>query len=167
MAFGMECIFGTYTVTFAGVAMGVMDGGEQGVPTIVTQSMGKEITNTDLYGDQLLGYIYRGMRARIMLHCREAENAAVRSALWPWSTEGRQGVIGQDGYDLSAAVVLTAVAGTPAATKPASLTASKCVIKPGFDVARAFGPVERTVKLEMDLMTYNVAANTPGLYTRT
>ena len=167
MAFGMTAIFGQYTVTWSGTSLGIMQG-DQGVPTIASRGMGRMIDNSDAYGDMQLGGIYRGVRSRAMMRCLEYKTGSIAAA-WPWGADGvavvaTTGPIGRDLYDMSAALVLTVVAGTPAATSPASLTASKTLLAPDFDVQLMFGPVLREVPLEFILFPYT-STNTV-LYTK-
>src|SRR5689334_14423085 len=71
----------------------------------------------------------------------EEYKAGPISAWWPYSaTLGRMGVIGRLMYSISAALVLTAVAGTSASTSPATLTASKAILLPGFGTRLMYGP---------------------------
>lgn len=80
----------------------------------------------------------------------EANAASIPTILWPLSgTVGSMGVIGilDSGKWLS--LVLTAVAGTPAAATPATLTAARTLIKENFNVRQTFAPKLRTVPLQL------------------
>jgi hypothetical protein len=67
---------------------------------------------------------------------------------------GVMGVIGRLRYDLSQALVLTAIAGTPAASSPATLTASQAILAANFPWKLLFGPTLRKFPLRMDLLPY-------------
>jgi hypothetical protein len=162
--FDGESIAGRYTATWNAVALGIMYGDDPGIPTIVTRNMVRLIDNTDRGGDMVMGGVYRGVRGRALMRCLEAYKAGVLAAKWPWGADGKVGVIGRDPYDLAQALVLTAMAGTPAATKPASLTASKAVIAPDVDIKDTYGPILREVPLEFLLMPYDASGDT--LYTK-
>lgn len=168
MAFGMTAVFGQYTVTWNATSLGIMQG-EQGVPTIVTRGQARMIENSDAYGDMQLGGPYRGVRGRAMMRCLEYKAGTIAAA-WPWGSDGvavvaTSGPIGRDIYDIAQPLVLTAIAGTPAAASPATLTASKTLLAPDFDVSLLFGPVLREVPLEFVLFPFT-STNTV-LYTKT
>ena len=107
--------------------------------------------------DKTIDAIHRGADWYMSMICMEYKSG-VTAALWPFnSTLSREGVIGRLYYDMSLALVLTAVAGTPAATSPATLTASKAIIAPGFNARLTFGPTLRTVPLRFLLLPYIVS----------
>ena len=131
---------------------------DDGIPTLEPTIKAQPIANADAYGDTTIDAIHRGADWYCSMVCMEYK-AAVLSALWPFSaTLGRLGVIGRLYYDMSAALVLTAVAGTPAASSPASVTASKAIIAPGFSNRLTFGPTLRFVALRFLLLPYIVSS---------
>jgi hypothetical protein len=154
---GETIIDGQYTVTLAATTLGIMKA-DDGVPTLEPNIKAQPIAGTDAYGDTTIDAVWRGADWYCSMICMEYR-AGVLTALWPFSaTMGRLGVIGRLFYDMSSALVLTAVAGTPAATSPASLTASKAIIAPGFSNRLTFGPLVRTVPLRFLLLPYIVSS---------
>ena len=118
-----------------------------------------------------LGGVYRGARGRAVMRAQEV-NAGVLAAAWPWGSDGQIGVIGRDLFDISKGIVLTAVAGTPAAVldAPASLSSSHAIISPDFDISDAFGPILRETPLEFTLLSYPLNDSPGGpqlLYVKT
>lgn len=149
---GATFIAGQYTVTYNGVAMGIMEG-DDGVPTIEQTSHGEEIRNTDAYGKSLIDVIYQGADWFAQYMCMEYKAGPI-SAFWPFGAVGVMGVIGRIEQDLAAALVLTAIAGTPAAASPATLTAAKAILAPGFNTKLLYGPTLRKVPIRQVLLPY-------------
>lgn len=161
--YGGTILGGQYTVTWNGVALGLMQG-DEGVPTIVTRASARMVENTDGYGDGQLGGHYRGVRGRAMMRCLEY-TAGVIAAMHPWGTDGAAGVVGRDLYDLAQSLVLTRVVGQSASLVPATVTALKALQAPDADVTQKYGPLVREAPLEFVLFLNGAA---PGvLYTKT
>lgn len=154
MPAGSETIIaGQYTVTYGGVALGIFEGDAQ-VPAIEWVHKTEPIANTDAYGKTTIDHIGQGLDAFFSGTCLEYKAGPI-SAMWPLSTTlGRLGVIGRLYYDIAAALVLTAIAGTPAVTSPATLTASRSILAPGFNVKLLYGPTLRKVPLRLQLLPY-------------
>lgn len=109
----------------------------------------------DKYGDSIIDGAYRG--GDCFLLCTFIEwNANVRAVLWPFNADF--GVMGQCGRlmtDLAKEMVLTAEAGSPAATEgPATITASKAILAPENDVEVLFGNDSRDIPVLLQLYPY-------------
>jgi hypothetical protein len=153
---GETLVVGPYTATWNSVALGVFEG-DAGLPSLEHQAAGEDVGNTSAYGRTVIDSVYLGANWFSSFTCIEYKAGPI-SAFWPYhATLGRLGTIGVLLYTLSQALVLTAVAGTSAATAPATLTASKSILLPGFTPRIMFGPKLRTVPLRMRLFPYDSA----------
>lgn len=162
---GETLVCGQYTVTWNSVALGIMLG-DSGLPVIEGSNTGEPVGNTDTYGKSMIDAIYQGGNFFASMTCAEYKTGSI-AAWWPFSTLGQMGVIGRLYYGLSQALVLTAVSGTPAASSPASITASKAILAPGFSSRLIFGPTLRNVPLRFQLFPYLVGGSTPGWWSTT
>ena len=112
-------VSGAYTATYNAVAVGMTEDGFK-----LNQSISQEnIDKSDLYGDTLLDFIYRGGQAFIQ-YTGKAYKAGAITPLWPWGSMGvvatSAAPIGRLASDVAKSLVLTAVSATPAATAPAT-----------------------------------------------
>jgi len=150
---------GEYTMTYAGAPCGLVTSGGQHLRFRPSK---KKINDTATYGDTLIDGIYRGMNAQLMVTFKEW-TVAVKQAIWPYSAggpgagfDGTLGIIGRLDSDISQGIVLTAVAGTPAALNgPATFTALRPILADGNDLDIPFGPDETDVPVVFDLMLYD------------
>lgn len=168
MPFGNESIIaGAYTATWNGVALGIFEG-DSGLPTLSHQIMAQNIDNTSLYGRALIDAVFQGMAVSFQMVCMEYKAGTVAAAFPQNAVMGRMGTVGRLHYaSLAAALVMTAVAGTPAAASPATLTAPKTCLAPGVDVSLAFGPVVRTVPLRLVSFLADVGGGNSGFFSTT
>lgn len=154
---GESLLAGQYTVTWNSVSLGIMEG-DQGVPTISQQTAAEMVGNTDAYGKSNIDGIYQGANWFAQFTCMEYRAGSI-AAFWPYGTLGVMGTIGRLLYSLSAALVLTAIAGTPAAATPATLTASRAILAPGYNTQLLFGPTLRKVPIRQMLFPYSSGGN--------
>lgn len=165
MPVGSETLIcGQYTVTYAGSAMGIMEG-DAGVPTIEYINHTEPINNTDKYGKTTIDDIYQGADAFCAFMAMEYK-ASTKAAWWPWGTFAQLGVIGRLGFNISSALVLTAIAGTPAAASPASITASKSLMASGNNTRLLYGPTLRKLPIRLRLYPFDSGGNV-ALWTET
>jgi hypothetical protein len=150
-------IAGQYTVTYNGTSCGIMEG-DAGVPTIEATNHAEPVNNTDAYGKSMIDAIYQGGDHFASFQCMEYKAGSI-AAFWPFGALGVMGVIARLYYDMSSALVLTAVAGTPAANSPATLTASKSIIAPGFNGRLLYGPTLRKVPIRLALLPFSSTGN--------
>ena len=159
-----ELVVGSYVVTFDGASVGIFQGDPGSLPAITRTPHSRPITPTDRYGgskiDSIrLGYDY--MFEGVLMEY--PKGLPILQAMENW---GLLGLIGGLKYLAAKALVLTAVAGTTAATAPASITASKAVPADNHPVRLIYGPELRVVPVRLDLLPYlNVA--TPVCLTQT
>lgn len=81
----------------------------------------------------------------------EYDAAGVATAMWPYNaTKWTMGTVGRTdvGSSLVKQIVLTAVAGTPAAAAPATMTFPKSILREGFPIELLFAPDLREVPLQ-------------------
>ena len=158
MPVGSETIIcGQYTLTLGGTALGIMNG-DEGVPTLeFVGPLVKPIDNTDAYGDMEIDGILRGVKVFAQMTCLEYKAGPI-AAVWPYGTIGLAGVIGRLAYNVSAALVMTSVTGTPSVATPATLTASKALLAPNFAARLRYGPVLREVPLRFHLYPYLISS---------
>ncbi len=79
----------------------------------------------------------------------EYNAAAVATLMWPLGAIWNMGVIGILDSGKWQSLILTAVAGTPAAATPATLTMARSILKENFPVKLLFAPKLRTVPIRM------------------
>lgn len=143
----MAFIAGTYTATWNSLALGQSEDGY----TTSHQFFWDQIRG-DAYGETPQDAVYRGGEFDISWRSIDYDAAGIQTAMWPFSaTIYTLGVPGRTaiGSSIAKSLILTAVAGTPAATKPATLTLTNAAIKEGFPVELLYAPRLRTVPLRM------------------
>ncbi|MDE2097165.1 MAG: hypothetical protein KGL39_07955 [Patescibacteria group bacterium] len=146
---GEELIDGQYTVTWNSSAAGIMEG-DAGVPTIEQVNYGEAVNNTDAYGKTTIDSIFQGADWFAQFTCLEAPKGL--ALFWPFGTFGTMGVIGRLYYGMAESLILAAIAGTPASSSPASVTATKAILAPGFNTRLLYGPTLRKTPIRMILL---------------
>lgn len=163
---GESIIVGQYTVTWNSVAMGIMVG-EEGLPTIYQFQRSKPINKTDKYGATKIDSVYLGKDYVAEYLCQEYKTGTI-AAYDPYgSSFGLLGTIGRLKYNLAQALVLTVVAGTPAAGSPNTLTANKAILADDHQGKLVYGPEVRTVPIKQDLLLYDTGSGVYGAFTQT
>lgn len=158
MPVGSESLIsGPFTATYASVALGVFEG-DSGLPTIERVDSAEDVGNTSAYGKAVIDSIFQGSNFTCQFTCLEYKSGPL-SAFAPYhATFGAMGTVGVLLYSLAAALVLTAVSGTSASATPATLTASKAILLPGFAARLVYGPTLRKVPLRLRLFPYLVTS---------
>lgn len=167
MSLGSEAFMvGQYAVTYNAIALGLMEG-EEGVPTLIQRLLSKKINSSDKWGDMLIDAIRRGVDFQLKMVCLEALKAS--GAIWPFgSTQGLLvSPLGTLHTALAKTLVMTALAGTPAATSPATRTATKALLASDHVAEIQFGPMVRAVPLVFDLFPYDTGAGVMGHFVDT
>jgi hypothetical protein len=156
-------VAGAYTGTWNAVALNYT---RQGFNIGMVQKA-ERVEETDLYGETLIELIYRGAAVTVDTICKVYANA-LRAVFWPWT--GTLGAvytaalpIAQLGSAQTAALVLTSVANTPAASTPATLTVGKAILSPGQNMAIIFNSMLREVPMRWDALLSD-AAGTGSLF---
>lgn len=159
---GEAIIDGQYTVTWNGLAMGIMEG-EEGVPTIEQILLSTPVNRTDKYGKTKIDSIHMGKDYTCAFLCMEYTKAI--GCFDPFGAAfGQLGQIGALKYALSEPLVLTVVAGTPAVGSPNTVTAGKAIIADEHRGKLKFGPAIRTVPILLDLLPYVLQGSTVGAF---
>ena len=153
---------GTYTPPAgAAAALGITETGYR----IGQQFRYQEINETDVWGETTIDVIFRGQRCEIGGIFDEV-NAPLFRLMFPFTgtvtptgaTNLQAGVVGGLGSDSAGAVVLTAVAGTPAASTPATQTFPLVIPAPGFDFERVFNSKLRQTPFRLLALPKNFGA---------
>lgn len=128
------------------------------------------INQSDIFGDTLFDAIQRGADVQLSYESR-VYAAGATGPFWPYAG----GVMGQiyttavplstNIRSLAQALVLTAVANTPAAAAPASLTASKAILAPNFRGELLFDSKARSVPVTLQLLPYEGTSGTLVAFT--
>ncbi len=143
----MAFIAGPFTTTWNALACGQA---EDGYTT--SHQFFWELIRGDSYGEAPQEGIYRGAEMDISWRAVDFSAAAMQTAFWPASaTIYTMGVPGRSavGSSMAKALVLTAVAGTTAATVPATLTLTNTILKENFPVDLVYAPRLRYVPIRM------------------
>lgn len=143
-------IAGAYTGTYNSVAVGPTQKGFE-----LSQSFKTElIDETDQWGLTVIDAVYRGGEAFLQFESRTYK-AGATTPFAPWGALGvvatTTAPIGRLASNVAAATVLTAVANTPAAAAPASLTASLSLLAENFDGKLLFDSRLRNVPVRLRL----------------
>ena len=151
----MGFIAGRFTATLGASALGQTRDGF----TVESSLFEQDITG-DALAQTVQDTVLQG--AEMFVGCTGIEyNAAgMQNAFWPLSaTIYDMGVIGRLRSAVADSLVLTAVAGTPAAAVPATATFLLAMLAAGFPVGLLFAPALRTVPLR-----FRVLPNSSGVF---
>jgi len=159
MAFGTWA-FGPYTVDYTPA------GGEKTAVGLLEQhiTMNQPAFAQDVmasrYAESVIDGIYRGGNVFVQLILKEWKTGS-KNVMWPFdATLGQSGKIGRAMSDIAGSLLLTAIAGTPAANNgPATRTFPLACFSPGHNKEVLFGNVERNVPIIMQCYPAEV---TPG-----
>lgn len=152
----MSSIAGAYTAAWNSNSVGKADSGIR----LIARNHQIPV-RSDYYGDSLLDLIYRGQDVSVMLTSQEY-SSGIAAGAWPWdSTFGMTGTHGTMacGSGKALPLVLTAVAGTTAASTPASLTGSRAILQEGHTLELLYANQLRQVPLAWNLLPYTDGGN--------
>ncbi len=164
-------IAGAYTATYnrKGAGAAALNYTRQGFNLNFTQK-GERIEETDLYALTLIDIVGRGAGLTIDTICK-VYSTAVTGALWPWATP--LGTVYTGALPLATlasttpdVIIFTAVAGTPAAASPATLT-SKVTLSPDNANSFKLDSTLREVPLRCDSLLIDSPTGTGTLFTAT
>jgi hypothetical protein len=135
--------YGPYTATYGGNSIGEFEGSLEHFQIGHAREY-----RASRFGDSPVGGIYTGMSCLFMARLKEW-TAFTRAAMWPYDTLlGDSGVIGRAMEDMASILILTAVAGTPAATNgPATRTYPLAILMPEHNQQVILGTEQRDVPL--------------------
>lgn len=141
----MSFIAGQYTATYNSLPLGQTADGYR-----LSHQFFKRLITGDAWGEAPQDGVYRGASVEIGYTLIEYNAAGARAAFWPYANAFLDmGIVGRldVGSNIAKGLVLTAVAGTPAATAPASLSFTNAILKEGFPVELLFAPDLRDVPI--------------------
>lgn len=137
----MSFIAGQYTATLGGSTLGQINGGQT-----IEHTVFKRIITGDNHAKAAQDAVYQGEDVFIQYLLMEYNATSARAAFWPYgSTYLTGGIRGRLDSAIYASLVLTALAGTPAAAAPATITCAKTILAEGFPVGILFAPDLREV----------------------
>lgn len=151
----MSFIAGQYTATLATNALGQTKEGWR----VEHQFFKRKIQGDNLAkSDQ--DAVWQGGNVFIKGTLLEYNATGALAAFWPYGTAYlSMGVMGRLDSAIAGVLVLTAIAGTPAAAAPASITMNKVILAEGFPVDLLFYPDLREVPLRLQSYPY-ISSNT-------
>lgn len=124
----MTFVAGPYTGVWNSLALGIT---EDGFDWELQE--GEEQITGDNMGDTIQDHVYRGHFLNIETVLEEFDTAALPTILWPFhATLGTHGQAGVLGTSKAKPLVLTAVLGTTASTRPATMTFPLTILDPQF-----------------------------------
>ncbi len=152
----MGFLAGQYTGTYTAPAGSALSIGQTAAGlTIEHQVFAKPVTG-DTFADTPQDGIFRGMAMFASYTLIEHNAAGAAGLLWPYgSSYLTQGVVGRLLSAMAGSLVMTAVAGTPAASAPASQTHPKAILAEGFPVGILYAPDLRVVPMRQRLFCNN------------
>lgn len=155
-------VAGAYAGTYSATAMGLTREGFR----LRFNPHKRLIDKSDQYGDTVLDAVYRGMSVFLTLQAIEYK-AGVTGPAWPYAALGVMGTVGRLDSNIAAAVVLTAVAGTPAAAAPATWTGSKCILGDNNNVEWVMDSSNRETPIGFRVYAYDSGAGVIKFWTET
>ncbi len=127
-----------------------------------------DFTNSDTYGQgTYIESFYQGMNVWVsgVMNEWRAQTVAPVTPYQSWGPAAGDfdlGVVSRAATDTAKVLVLTATAGTPAAAKPASLTASLAIQEKGFNVEVLMGPTHRMVPFMFRIIPNYISLSAVG-----
>jgi len=149
-------VAGQYTVTF-GATPGACGQAKEGIRT--TAQVFKQLITGDSFAQAPQNAVYQGAECFVQWTAIEYLAAKIQAMIWPYhasntpfsmSTIGRLDVLDVAlTNNIAQQLILTALAGTPAAASPATLTFPFAVLAENFPVELFFAPALREIPLRM------------------
>lgn len=147
-------IAGRYSSTWNSLAVGLCkDDGYR----LVLSPKEQQINKTDGFAQTLIETVYQGCDWAAVMTLIEYASGAVSTMITPWGTLGTLGTIATLGTNQAKSFVMTSTAGTPAATTPATLTATLAKLAPSANVELNFTSAGREVPVRLDFLPANIA----------
>lgn len=144
-------VAGAYTTTYNAVSVGVTRQGFE-LSQMVKQEL---IDETDAYGLSTIDWVYRGGDVFLQWTGRSYK-AGSYAPFWPWGALGVMATtaapIGRLASAVAQATVMTAVANTPAAAAPATLTGSLSLLAPNYEGKLLYDSRLRDVPVRLQLL---------------
>lgn len=143
----MSFVAGRYTATWNALAVGVTADGFR-----LNHKFFERLITGDNFAEAPQDAVYRGAEMFIGFTPIAYDSAALPTIMWPYAaTLYDMGVIGRTavGSAIAKSLILTAVAGTPAAAAPATATFLTSKLAEGFPVEILYAPDLREVPLRL------------------
>jgi hypothetical protein len=150
-------VAGANTVTWNALALGQT---ADGIRTI--HQFFKRLITGDLMAESPQDAVYRGAEVALQFRLIQYDAAGIQTIKWPYSaTKWDIGAVGRTdaGSAIAKSLVMTAVAGTPAATLPATFTALLSVLHENFPVEVLTAPDLKEVPIRL-----RVYPSTSGIF---
>lgn len=145
----MSFLAGGYTATYNAQALGqTLDGFR------ISHQFFKRLITGDAYAEAPQDAVYRGMEMFINYTLIEYDAAGCALAKNPYGAAiHTMGTVGRTdvGSSIAKQLILTAVAGTPAATAPVTITFPRAILVEGFPVEILYAPDLREVPIRQRL----------------
>jgi|SRR5947209_6447683 len=146
-------IAGRYSGTYNAVDVGITEQGYE----LQQDAQEETIGETDAYGLSVIDWIYRGGNVFLQFDSM-AYKAGSITPFWPYGALGVMGVIGRLASDLALPMVLTSTTGTPAASAPATLTATKSLLASNNPARLLYNSKLRHVPCRLRVLPADVGA---------
>jgi hypothetical protein len=125
------------------------------------------INESDMYGLSTIDWVMRGADWFMQFESKEYKAGSLGCLLQPWGRSANMGLLANAALpisrlasDTALSFVLTDTDGTPAATKPATLTALKALLAPGYNAKVLFNSQLRHVPIRLQLLPFLTNGNT-------
>lgn len=152
-------IAGRYSGTYDAVDVGITQNGyelEQG-------SSAEMVDETDAFGGSAIDAVYRGGNVFCTFESK-AYKAGSITPFWPWGAMGvlltAAAPLGRLASAVADAFVLTAVAATPAAAAPATLTGTLAILAPNQSARLLYSSKVRNVPVRLQFFPYDATGGT-------
>lgn len=141
----MSFIAGQYTVTAATQSVGQI---QEGVK--ISHSFMKQLITGDNMAETAQNAVFRGADVSVEYRLMEYNAAGAALVFWPYGSAylTMDTVIGALDSSVADQLIMSALAGTPAAATPATITLASCVLYEGYPVDILFAPELRTIPIK-------------------
>lgn len=144
----MSSIAGKYAVTITPPAGSPLSVGQLKRGIGIEHQVFKQLITGDNFAEAPQDAVFRGIAVFTQMTLLEYNAAGAASAFWPYgSTYLTGGVIGRLDSALAGSMILTALAGTPAAAAPATITMLLSILAEGFPVSLLYAPELREIPI--------------------
>lgn len=142
----MSFIAGPYTATYKTLALGQAAEGYR-----VSHQFFKRLITGDTFAEAPQDEVYRGAEMFVNFRLIEYDAAGIAGIMWPYGAYLINGQVGRVSrqQSITGALLLTAIAGTPAANTPATFTLTNTILAEGFPVELLHAPDLREIPVRL------------------